>query len=527
MKITNKNSYANRMKKQTVLALIALMVAAMVIPAALAELTTNQSDYAPTDPVVLTGSGFLPNTQVDLALTGPEGFTPYTWSVMSDENGCFQTTYSGGLMEGTFTLEATDGTNTQITTFTDSSISFSPTSGVVGTSVSVSGTGFSQSTTITIKFDTTTVAQPTSGGPGPNAGKFSTTFNVPSTTVGSHTISASDGSHSASDTFQVTSLTLTPNHGLVGDTIAMSGAGFHASLPNPGGVIQYVHVSATFDGDPLTLDPTSPETSNTGTISGITFEVPDLDPGVYTVVVTDDNNPASGAFSASATFTIDPALVSITITSDPTGSGFVKVDGTAYDTPHTFSWTTDDTHTLQALSPVMQGGYQYFFVDWSDGGAQTHTYTVPDHDETVTADYVTPQELDFEAVQTSGPYTAEYTITANVDLTSVKVQGGLGSKAYNIYVSVDGTPVWSDISLSNLLYPGTGWSLKLDTSKNNNVFTLSIDGMDAGTHHTITITFRWSKGTPHGQSITGPWSAVCTSIYGTLKTPYTDVLVAD
>lgn len=119
MKITNTASYANLIKKPTVLTIIILMTAAMIIPAALAELTTDKSDYAPTDTVYLTGSGFLPNHIVDLTLSGPEGFTTCSWSVMSDENGNFETTYSGGLIEGTFTLTATDGTTTQTTTFTD------------------------------------------------------------------------------------------------------------------------------------------------------------------------------------------------------------------------------------------------------------------------------------------------------------------------------------------------------------------------------------------------------------------------
>jgi hypothetical protein len=115
----NKINYAKLLRKPTALAIITLIAAAMIVPAVMAELTTDKSDYAPTDTVYLTGSGFLPNHKVDLTLSGPEGFTTCSWSVTSDENGNFETTYSGGLMEGTFTLTATDGATTQMTTFTD------------------------------------------------------------------------------------------------------------------------------------------------------------------------------------------------------------------------------------------------------------------------------------------------------------------------------------------------------------------------------------------------------------------------
>jgi len=82
--------------------------------------------------------------------------------------------------------------------------------------------------------------------------------------------------------------------------------------------------------------------------------------------------------------------VSITITSFPEGSGFVKVDDSAIVTPGTFAWIDGETHDLEALSPVSGGsGLQYVWVSWSDGGAQTHTYTTPSSGQTVTANYKT------------------------------------------------------------------------------------------------------------------------------------------
>jgi hypothetical protein len=99
-----------------------------------------------------------------------------------------------------------------------------------------------------------------------------------------------------------------------------------------------------------------------------------------------------GPGTLTATFSLTSTY--ITVTSSPSGSGYVKVDGNAITTPYTFLWTIGSNHTLQALSPVSGGtGIQYVYTGWSDGGAQTHTYTVPSQSTTVTANYKTQYYL--------------------------------------------------------------------------------------------------------------------------------------
>lgn len=106
------------------------------------------------------------------------------------------------------------------------------------------------------------------------------------------------------------------------------------------------------------------------------------------------NNPAG--FVSWAEFEVPDATftITITITSNPTGSGFVKVDNAYISTPHIFAWEVGSNHALEALSPVNGGtGIQYIFESWDDAGAQTHTYTTPSFDETVTATYQTEYYL--------------------------------------------------------------------------------------------------------------------------------------
>jgi hypothetical protein len=80
--------------------------------------------------------------------------------------------------------------------------------------------------------------------------------------------------------------------------------------------------------------------------------------------------------------------VIITITSNPTGSGYVTVNGSPVKTSQTFVWVIGSTQTIAAVSPVGCGtGCQYVFTVWSDGGARSHTITVPSSPTTYKATF--------------------------------------------------------------------------------------------------------------------------------------------
>jgi len=122
------------------------------------------------------------------------------------------------------------------------------------------------------------------------------------------------------------------------------------------------------------------------------------------------------------------ATVEIIVTSNPIGTGFVKVDDTAVTTPATFSWTPDDTHKLEALSPVSGNtGIQYVWTGWSDDGTQTHTYTVPSASATVTANYQTQYYLTVTSPYVSPTGAGWYNSGSSVSSTVTRpVSGGTG-----------------------------------------------------------------------------------------------------
>ena len=120
---------------------------------------------------------------------------------------------------------------------------------------------------------------------------------------------------------------------------------------------------------------------------------------------------------------------SITITSNPTGSGLIQVDGAAVTTPQTYAWSTGSTHILQALSPVTGGsGVQYVWTSWSDGGAQTHTYTTPLSSQTVTANYKTQYFLTMQPNPSGGgavsPSSGFYDAVSSVPIQATPATAG-------------------------------------------------------------------------------------------------------
>jgi uncharacterized repeat protein (TIGR01451 family) len=75
----------------------------------------------------------------------------------------------------------------------------------------------------------------------------------------------------------------------------------------------------------------------------------------------------------------------IIATSSPFASD-IRVDGVAYKAPKVFLWLSGDAHTIGTSTPQSTGPFgSYTFRNWSDGGAISHTITVPQGPATYTA----------------------------------------------------------------------------------------------------------------------------------------------
>ncbi|HEY1249474.1 MAG TPA: Ig-like domain-containing protein, partial [Nitrososphaera sp.] len=165
----------------------------------------------------------------------------------------------------------------------NANIELSPSTGAVGSSVHITGTGFDPNSDILITFDLVRVALDSTN----NNGEFDADFDVPISLSGTHTVTATDGSNSDSATFTVTSspptnpiITINPAFGPVGTLVNITGINFDPDSA----------ITVTFGGTPVT--PTEPAEITTSSSGGFSanFTVPTSTIGSKIVSATDEGS---------------------------------------------------------------------------------------------------------------------------------------------------------------------------------------------------------------------------------------------
>ncbi len=253
--------------------------------------------------VTVTAAGMLASQSVTATLGG----TAVTLSTSTtDSSGGLSATFTvPAITSGSKTFTLNDGTNSPTATFTVTAptLTRNPTSGGIGTVVTVTGVNYVPSASVVVNFGSTNMLTltATSSGALPSTGN---TFAVPTTTSGSQTISASDGTNTATASFTVNAptLTLIPTNGPLSTVVTVSGANYI-----PSGTITIKFDSTT----ELTLTATA---SGAIPSTGNTFVVPSTTTGSHSVTANDGTN------SASATFTVNAASVSLNPTSGRIGT---------------------------------------------------------------------------------------------------------------------------------------------------------------------------------------------------------------
>ena len=168
------------------------------------------STSGPVGTIVTVSGSFAANSAVTIKYGGVTQTTTGTCTTngsgnLPSGNNCAFTVPAS--VAGAHTVQATDAlSNTASATFTVlSSVSLSPTSGSVGTTVTVtvSGSGFAALSTVTIKYDSITVTTSPATVTTDTLGSIPSgvTFTVSASSRGSHTILVTDGSNTASSTF--------------------------------------------------------------------------------------------------------------------------------------------------------------------------------------------------------------------------------------------------------------------------------------------------------------------------------------
>jgi len=166
-------------------------------------ITISPEEGAPATEVTISGTGFKASKSISITFDASEVST-IPAAITSDSDGSFSNVKFNvpSLVSGTYEAKASDGTNDDALPFTIKiTASCSPTTGNVGTPLTVTGTGFVAGKTLTVKYDTTEVATDVVG----TDGAFSVTFDAPASPGGTYTITATDGTNTRQFTFTMES----------------------------------------------------------------------------------------------------------------------------------------------------------------------------------------------------------------------------------------------------------------------------------------------------------------------------------
>ncbi len=148
--------------------------------------------------ITITGTNFAAGSTITFTIDGAT--SPNLPSTTANANGGFTVSFNIPVIAGgAHTLAVTSGVISKSAQFTvTANASIAPVSGNVGTSVTVTGTGFTASTVVTIKYNGSVVASGTLTTPN---GSFSATFPVPASAGGAHTVDVTDGTNTIQLTF--------------------------------------------------------------------------------------------------------------------------------------------------------------------------------------------------------------------------------------------------------------------------------------------------------------------------------------
>jgi hypothetical protein len=273
---------------------------------------------------------------------------------------------------GDWTIAVSDGVNVGTEEFEIdgvSDLSVSPTFGPPLTTVTVTGANFTRKAdedveiwfNDTIVPDQYLVAETTTD----ENGDFEVTFDVPSTGFAQHNVYATTDYHvNASHGFKIgiISVSLNPKSGPAGDLVSITGSGFDASGDynmSIGGenVIEFGSVSAQ-------------------EIISDTFYVPTLDPGTYTVTVSDSaDNELATTFTVTepTSLTADPMEAAVMYNVSLDGLNFANEDGA------TLEWIIYNSTTWNQTIPPSNFTYMGADATVQEWGNFTAYWIVPNY----------------------------------------------------------------------------------------------------------------------------------------------------
>jgi hypothetical protein len=297
----------------------------------------------------------------------------------------------------------------------------SPTSGQVGSSASVTASGFlaAHALTVTVGGSAATIS---AGGTTGSGGGATVTFTIPNVAAGAQPVVVSDGTNSAASPTQFTVTVppppaavsgLSPTSGQVGSSASVTASGFLAAHA----------LTVTVGGSAATIS--AGGTTGSGGGSTVTFTIPNVAAGAQPVVVSDGTNSAASPTQFTVTVPSAPPggtnvapLATVTASSENASTGQTAakaVDGSTLGYPQAYQheWAT-----------VGQGAGAWLNLAWSSPQTLTSItlYDRPNLDDQVTGGTITFSDGSTLAVGVLPNDGSPYTLTfAAKTVTSLKL----------------------------------------------------------------------------------------------------------
>lgn len=314
--------------------------------AASASITLSPSSASAGTTISVTGTGFQTSSNLQIDFNNAAVATTTT-----DSSGAFSTTFKipAGTTAGSYTVLAesccSGGTVTATATLTVTGSSskgaklvLRPFTVVAGKSDKVTGTHFTDSSSVSVTFNSATVITTTTN----STGGFVENFTVPATTAaGSYTVTATDAlGVTASNTLTVTTTSMkltmkvTATAHRDGATVTVTGNNFLASHT----------VTVTFNDNTV-----GTATTNSSGGFTLTFVVAGVPEGTYDIVGTDGTNTVTKTFGVNPYITVTPTSGAPGSTLTVNGTGF------AADSQVTIALSTT---TLTTATSSSTGSFQ-------------------------------------------------------------------------------------------------------------------------------------------------------------------------
>jgi len=322
------------------------------------EITLDPDEGVVDAEVEITGEGFDDREDIIVEYDGDE---------IDIEDGYDETDSSGDFECTIIIPESTAGDHTITVTGDDSDIEASadftvepemtidPEAGAVGSSVTVSGTGFGDRVEFFITFDGDDVDIASGDDETDRDGSFESTFVVPAVGAGSYDVEVEDDDDNlgtAEFTTAAIIASISANSGVAGTQVTVGGIGFRRSQP----------ITVTFDNTSVAT------TSDASGNFNASFTVPDRGSGTYLVKVSDGSTTKEFNFEIMLSASITPA----TSAAAPGNVGTaITINGVGFTAGRTVNVTYDGNPVTTAVVTAAGTFIATFDAPASAGGPHT------------------------------------------------------------------------------------------------------------------------------------------------------------